>query len=73
MRVQKSQNGYDFYPIQPERTPYGIRLKVLPPPYSPRFRITTTHANPLAHSPEGQRLRRILQEWLETQKIELSN
>jgi hypothetical protein len=67
MQVRKHGAECDFYPVQPERAPGGIRLRILPPPYNPRFRITTPHPNPLAHSQEGQRLRNILQEWLETQ------
>lgn len=66
MQVRKHETGYDFHPVQPEWHNGGIRLKIFPPPYSPQFRITLTHPNPLVDSPEGQRLRSILVEWLET-------
>lgn len=67
-QVRKSQTGYDFHPVQPERYNGGIRLRILHPPYSPKFQIKTRHPNPLAYSKEGQRLRSILQEWLKTQR-----
>lgn len=66
MQVRKREAGYDFYPVQPERDNGGIRLSILDPPYSPRFRIAFRHPNPLLDSPDVQRLRSILVQWLET-------
>jgi len=68
MQVKANQTGYDFYPVIPERDNNGIRLRTLPPPYSPRFQITTSRPNPLFNSRQAQRLRTILVEWLETQE-----
>jgi len=68
MLVMKEGERYDFYPVQPIPRDTGIELKVLPPPYDPRFLITYRHRNPLLDCPEVLRLRNMLVEWLETQK-----
>jgi len=68
MLVRKSNHGYDFNPVQPHRINGSIRLEVLIPPYDPRFEIRTPHKNTLLDCPEVIRLRKMLEEWLETQK-----
>lgn len=69
MLVRSTNQGYDFNPVQPERIDGSIRLKVLHPPYDPKFRISAPHPNLLLdRCPEVKRLRSMLQEWLETQK-----
>lgn len=68
MRTEKSNQGYDFYPIQPDWTNGSISLKVLSPPYDPRFEITAPHNNTLLACSEVVRLREMLEEWLATQK-----
>lgn len=68
LQVKANQTGYDFYPVIPEKDNHGVRLKLLPPPYDPRFLITTSQPNPLINSEQAQRLRSILTEWLKTQK-----
>ena len=72
MLVTKSENGYDFRPIQPRFVSgvhvRGIQLDVLFPIYDRRFHFTTKHPNPLVKCPEVQKLRRMLVEWLKTQK-----
>lgn len=69
MLVRATNQGYDFHPVQPERIDGSIRLKVLRPPYDPKFRISTPHPNILLdRCPEVKRLRSMLEEWLETQK-----
>jgi len=70
--VIKGKKGYDFCAIQPDLSGTqgrGVRLIVLPPLYSPRFKITTTHPNPLTVCPEVKKLRKMLVEWLKTQEI----
>jgi len=66
--VTKSNEGYDFRPIQPRRVNGSIRLDVLPPPYHPTFEIREPHPNPLVICPEVQKLRKMLVEWLKTQE-----
>lgn len=72
MLVTKSENGYVFRPIQPRFVSgthvHGIQLDVLFPIYDRRFHFTTKHPNPLVKCPEVQKLRRMLVEWLKTQK-----
>ncbi|MHC3129157.1 MAG: hypothetical protein IBV52_03675 [Candidatus Bathyarchaeota archaeon] len=69
MLVRATNQGYDFHPIQPEHIDGSIRLKVLRPPYDPKFSISTPHPNILLdRCPEVKRLRSLLEEWLETQK-----
>lgn len=68
MLLMKSKNGYDFRPIQPEYVNGSIRLKVLPSLYDPRLIIRARHPNPLIECPEVQKLRKMLVEWLTTQK-----
>lgn len=66
MIVRKTSQVYDFYPIQPERVNGSIRLKVLLPPYDPQFEIRTPNRNTLLDCPEVIRLRKMLEESLET-------
>lgn len=47
MRRGKANQGYDFYPIQPDWTNGSMRLKALPLLYDPEFKITTPHKNTL--------------------------
>lgn len=70
MQVQKTENGYDFRPVQPERDNGGLRLKLLRPPYDPAFEVGWRHPNPIKNSPQVQRNRSILTEWLKTQRLD---
>ena len=68
MLVREKGEEHDFLPVQPVQTDAGIRLDVLPAPYDPRFQMRWTHPNPLLSCSEASRLRKMLFEWLETQK-----
>jgi len=67
MQVQQRENGYDFRPVQPERDDGALRLELLPPPYDPTFVVSWRHPNPLRNSPEAQKNRNTLVEWLRNQ------
>lgn len=68
MMIRRSEKGYNFHPIQPNRVKGGIRLDVLYPPYDRRFHITATRPNPLVRYSEVRKLRKMLVEWLNTQE-----
>lgn len=64
MRVKKRDREFDLIPINV----LGPVLVEILPPYDPKFEIRAPHPNPLLVSPEVKRLRKILIEWLKTQK-----
>lgn len=68
MRVIENKGEYDFYPIQPMSINGSIHLNPTLPPYDHRFNISAPHPNTLIQCHEVQKLRKMLVEWLKTQK-----
>lgn len=64
MRIGRTNEGYEFRPIQPRLIDNAIRLDLLLPPYHPNFEIRAPHPNPLLRDPRIQELRNGLINWL---------